>query len=605
MIGARRITTGETFMQQAQAELQASEWLARLQARLAARDAAGAAALFLPDGFWRDMLAFTWTIETLEGAPAIAAMLAARLEPTGAVAFALEPGTAREDAGVLEAWFRFETAQARGRGHLRLKDGLGWTLLTAMQELKGHEEAAGPRRPRGVEHGARRGRRSWLEEKQAHEAALGDSIQPYCLIIGGGQGGLALAARLNRLRVPALVIDKLARPGDTWRSRYRALCLHDPIWANHLPDLPFPDHFPVFLSKDQMGDWLESYASIMGINIWGSTEARSAQYDEAAGEWRVEVLREGRPVTLRPKQLVIATGMSGAPAMPRLPGAEAFQGRQMHSSAYTGGEAFAGKTCVVVGSNNSAHDICADLWEHGARVTMLQRSPTTVVRIESVMRFSSGKLFSEAALAAGITTEQADFMIASRPFRLVERIQKGIYDEIRAHDADFYARLERAGFQLDFGEDETGHSMKYFRRGSGYYIDVGASELVCQGEIALRSGVQVTRLLPEGLELNDGSTLKADLIVHATGFEPMESWIARLISPEVAARVGHVWGLGSGTRKDPGPWAGELRNMWKPTAQPGLWLQGGNLQQARFYSRILALQLKARMEGLPTPVFTG
>ena len=64
-----------------------------------------------------------------------------------------------------------------------------------------------------------------------------------------------------------------------------------------------------------------------------------------------------------------------------------------------------------------------------------------------------------------------------------------------------------------------------------------------------------------------------------------------------------VWGLGSGTAKDPGPWEGELRNMWKPTLQQGLWFHGGNLALSRYYSLYLALQLKARMAGIPTPVY--
>jgi putative flavoprotein involved in K+ transport len=276
---------------------------------------------------------------------------------------------------------------------------------------------------------------------------------------------------------------------------------------------------------------------------------------------------------------------------------------QCHSSAFRSGADFAGKRCIVVGSNNSAHDICADLWEHGAQVTMLQRSATTVVRSERLMEFSWGRLYSEAALAAGITTEQADLILASRPFALVAGIMRGVYDEIRRLDAEFYAALEGAGFLLDFGEDGTGHGLKYFRRGSGYYIDVGASRLIIEGEVALRSRVRIARIVPEGVHLDDGTFLPADLIVYATGFDPMERWIAELISPAVAEKVGHVWGLGSGTAKDPGPWEGELRNMWKPTGQDGLWLQGGNLLQARFYSRLLAMQIKARMEGIPTPVF--
>jgi putative flavoprotein involved in K+ transport len=594
--------TGKRAVLQLTVEDQAKAWLARFAGALAAGDVSGAGALFRQDCHWRDLLCFTWSIVTLNGREEIAAMLSACLAGAAPDAFAIEPGSGREADGVIEAWFRFETARLRGRGHVRLQDGACRTLFTSAVEIKGHEERIGRRRERGVEHGAHRGRPTWMEQRRHREAALGATEQPYCLIIGGGQGGLSLAARLNRLEVPTLVIDSLPRPGDAWRRRYRSLCLHDPIWANHLPYMPFPDHWPVYISKDRMGDWLEAYADLMEIPLWSSTVARGAHHDATAGRWTVHVEREGRAVTLHPAQLVIATGLSGAPAVPRFPGAESFRGEQCHSSAFDSGAAWAGRKCVVIGSNNSAHDICADLWEHGASVTMVQRSSTMVARAETLFRFITGRLFSEDALAAGIGTEQADYMAASRPYAMVAELHRGLYRDIRAHDADFYDRLAKAGFMLDFGEDDTGLSMKYLRRASGYYIDVGASELIATGEVALRSRVGVARVLPEGVELSDGSVLEADLIVYATGYEPMETWIAQLISPEIADRVGHVWGLGSGTSRDPGPWVGELRNMWKPTRQEGLWLQGGNLQQVRFYSRILALQIQARMLGLETPV---
>jgi len=530
-------------------------------------------------------------------------MLDACLTTSRPRGFALEEGSARKESNVTEAWFRFETDAAECRGHLRLKDGRCWTLMTAALGLKGHLERTGQQRERGVQHGALPGRMSWAERRRQREQALAEEEPPYCLIIGGGQGGMILAARLATLDVPTLVIDRHAHPGDAWRHRYDALCLHDTVWANHLPYMPFPPNWPVYTPKDRMGDWLDSYARAMDLDLWTSTEAHHASYDACRGEWRVQASRAGQPVTLCPKHLVIATGMSGAPATPTYPGVELFAGAQMHSSQYRNGSDFRGKRCVVIGSNNSAHDICADLWEHGADVTMVQRSSTLVIRAESSVKFLSSKLYSEEALLNGIGTEQADFIGASRPYAMLAALHREIYREIQQHDATFYEGLRKAGFLLDFGEDDTGHLLKYLRRGSGYYIDVGASQLIIDGAIQLCSGVRPRRILPDAVELDDGSILEADLIVYATGFEPMEGWIERLISPEVARKVGRVWGLGSGTHRDPGPWSGELRNMWKPTGQEGLWMQGGNLQQARFFSRLLALQIKARMEGTRMTVY--
>lgn len=585
------------------ATTQAAQWLATLDHALAQTDIPAALALFADECYWRDLLAFTWNIVTMESRDEIRDMLATTLAATQPTNWILtEPATEKD--GITEGWFSFEIAVGRGKGIFRLKDGRCWTLLTTLQELKGFEEKAGPRRVKGVEHGAVRNRQTWLDARRDEAARLGYTEQPYCVIIGGGQGGIALGARLKRLEVPTLILDQHERPGDAWRKRYKSLYLHDPVWFDHLPYLPFPDHWPVFASKDQMGDWLEMYTKVMALNYWSSTLCRHAAYDEAAKEWTVTVERAGEPVVLRPKQLVLATGGAlSTPRMPEIPGAEQFAGVQFHSSRFTSGDGWAGKQCIVLGTGTSAHDICADLWEHGADVTMIQRASTTVVRSETLMELAIGRLYSEEALAAGITTERADLIDAATPFALKHIGGQALTRTIKERDADFYARLTAAGFQLDFGPDESGQGMKAVRNGGGFYIDVGASELIIAGEIKLRSGVTIERIKERSVVLSDGSELPADLIIYATGYGAANEGIATLISQEVADKVGKVWGLGSDTHGDPGPWEGELRNMWKPLQQPGLWIHGGNLAWSRSYSLYVGLQIKARMEGLPTPVY--
>jgi putative flavoprotein involved in K+ transport len=590
-------------MSNAAACQRAAAWLRDLEAALARADIPAALALFADEEcFWRDMVAFTWNIKTMEGKDQIAAFLSATVANTMPSGFRIE-GDARELDGVTEARFTFETKVARGRGFVRLKDGRAWTFLTAAQALKGFEEKFGPARDKGVEHGVHTSRTTWLERRTQEEKALGYTQQPYCLIVGGGQGGLALGARLRRLDVPTLIVERNARAGDSWRNRYKSLCLHDPVWYDHMPYLPFPDHWPVFSPKDKIGDWLEMYAKVMELNLWTSTACKSARYDDTRKEWIVVVDREGESVTLRPKQLVLATGMSGVPDMPRFPGMDRFRGEQCHSSKFASGANYARKRCVVVGSNNSAHDICADLWEHGADVMMVQRSPTVVARSESLMELAQGPLYSEEALANGVTTDIADLIVASFPHRVAPRRAAQVYEEIFRRDRDLYERLDKVGFLYSFGEDGSGIHAKYIRRGSGYYIDVGACELVANGDIKLKSRVTVESLTETSVMLTDGTALPADLVVYATGYGSMNGWAAKLISQDVADTVGKCWGVGSDTAKDPGPWEGELRNMWKPTQQEALWFHGGNLMQARFYSLILALQIKAREAGLPTPVY--
>ncbi|MBY4574856.1 FAD-dependent oxidoreductase [Gordonia paraffinivorans] len=595
------VVTGRTPQQRIDA------WLEEFESALAALDIGRATGAFLTDSYWRDLTAFTWNIKTVEGHEQIADMLTARLADTRPAGFATtEPATDDGD-GVASAFISFETAVGRCEGHVRIRpdaDGVdrAWTLLTTMQELKGFEERRGATRPLGAVHGSDPDPRSWAEKKADEERQLGRDVQPYVLVIGGGQGGITLGARLRQLSVPSIVIDRHERPGDQWRKRYKSLCLHDPVWYDHLPYLPFPENWPVFAPKDKIADWLEFYTKVMEVPYWSKTTCLSASYDEAEGRWTVEIDRAGERMTLYPTQLVLATGMSGKPNVPTVPGQDIFAGEQHHSSQHPGPDDYVGKKVVVIGSNNSAHDICKALVENGIDTTMVQRSSTHIVKSDSLREIALGGLYSEEAVQAGMTTKKADLTFASLPYRIMHEFQIPIYDKIREKDKEFYDRLEKAGFKLDFGDDGSGLFMKYLRRGSGYYIDVGASELIANGTIKLVQG-QLDHLTENSVVLADGTELEADVVVYATGFGSMNGWAADLMGQEVADRVGKVWGLGSDTTKDPGPWEGEQRNMWKPTQQPGLWFHGGNLHQSRHYSLYLALQLKARYEGLDTPVY--
>jgi putative flavoprotein involved in K+ transport len=577
-------------------------WLADFELALATRDIDRVVGKFALGSFWRDLVAFTWNIKTVEGRDGIADMLTERLAHTDPTGFRTREPATDDGDGVVSAFIEFETAVGRGVGHVRLKNDQGWTLLTAMQELKGHEERKGASRVLGAVHGSDPDTRSWGEKRRDEDAELGYTTQPYTLIVGGGQGGIALGARLRQLGVPAIVVDRHERPGDQWRNRYKSLCLHDPVWYDHLPYLPFPQNWPVFAPKDKIGDWLESYTRVMEVPYWSKTTCLSASFDEAEQRWTVEVDRDGERVTLRPTQLVLATGMSGKPSVPTLPGQDDFRGDQHHSSAHPGPDRYVGKRAVVIGSNNSAHDICKALVENGVDTTMVQRSSTHIVRSDSLMDLGLGDLYSERAVNSGMTTEKADLTFASLPYRILHEFQIPIYDAIRERDKDFYDRLAAAGFDLDWGEDNSGLFMKYLRRGSGYYIDVGASDLIADGTIKLAHG-QVDHLTQDSVVLADGTVLPADVVVYATGYGSMNGWAADLIGQDVADKVGKVWGLGSDTLKDPGPWEGEQRNMWKPTQQDNLWFHGGNLHQSRHYSLYLALQLKARFEGILTPVY--
>ncbi len=577
----------------------AQRWIAAFSDAMARGGDEAVLRLFEPDALWRDMLAFSWNITTRQGRDAIAAMLAETRGRTGAHGWRLA-GPVGQANGCVEAWLDFETAIGRGRAHMRLRDGRAWTFLTVLTDLEGHAWAEGRHRPAGVEHGAVGGPRGWAAAREAERAALGRTVQPQVVVIGGGQAGMALGARLKSLGVPAIILEKRPRPGDSWRHRYESLTLHDPVWYDHMPYIPFPAGWPVFTPKDRMADWLEMYARVMDLDYWTGAEAVAAR--RQGDRWAVTVRRGDEELVLRPAELVFATGMSGYPRIPDFPGARDFRGTALHSSGYRTGADHAGRRAVVIGSNTSAHDICQDLVEHGVPATMVQRSSTLVARSASVVGMLLGPLYSEEALARGMTTEKADFTATTWPWALVADRVKPVAAAMEAADAPLLDRLRARGFLLDRGEDGAGIPLKSARRGGGFYIDVGASGMIADGRIGLEAGREVDHLEPDAVVLSDGTRLPCDLLVYATGYGSMSRFVADIVGPAAATKVGRVWGLGSGLDQDPGPWEGELRNMWKPTAVEGLWFHGGNLAQSRHYSRFLALQLKARMAGIPTPV---
>ncbi|MCO5635462.1 NAD(P)/FAD-dependent oxidoreductase, partial [Citrobacter freundii] len=169
---------------------------------------------------------------------------------------------------------------------------------------------------------ASRRRRSW---------AVTSSLS--CSSSAAARAALRWARGLRQLGVSHIVIDRQARPGDQWRNRYKSLCLHDPVWYDHLPYMPFPDNWPVFAPKDKIGDWLEMYTKVMEVNYWPSTDCLNARFDEDRQEWEVTVERNGETQVLRPKHVVFATGMSGKANVPKIKGQDVFKGEQQHSSS--------------------------------------------------------------------------------------------------------------------------------------------------------------------------------------------------------------------------------------------------------------------------------
>jgi len=591
-LGARMLARADTIA------TIADDWLAQFERALAKPDDVLLKTLFHPDSHWRDALALTWHLRTVNGSDAILEELKAhvgRVNPTG---FRTDPRrtapryVTRAGTNAIEAIFRFETAEGRGSGVLRLvpdaADGhmKAWTLLTALDEIKGFEEQVGTSRPKGESYSRDFRGPNWLDLRKSAAAYV--DRDPVVLVVGGGQAGVSIAARLNQLHVDALIVDRWQRIGDNWRNRYHALTLHNQVHVNHLPYMPFPPTWPTYIPKDKLAGWFEGYVESMELSYWTATEFIGGTYDESEGRWNVVLRRaDGTTREMRPRHIVMATGASGIPSLPDIPTLGNFGGKVLHSSQYGDGEAWKGKNALVIGTGNSGHDIAQDLYSSGAKVTLVQRNATMVVNIEPSAQLPY------ALYAEGPPLEDCDLITVSIPLLLARKSHRLLTEQAKKLDRELLDGLERVGFKLDFGEDGTGWQFKYLTRGGGYYFNVGCSDLIVEGKIGLAQFSDIAGFVAEGARMRNGATLAADLVVLATGYKGQEHLVRKLFGDDVAARVGPIWGFGDGQ---------ELRNMFTRTAQPGLWFIAGSFAQCRIYSKYLALQIKACEVGLlPRP----
>ncbi|MFE9606870.1 NAD(P)-binding domain-containing protein [Streptomyces hokutonensis] len=567
----------------------ASAWLERFATAIAERDTEAFRSLFATDSYWRDHLAFTWDLRTLHGTDPIVDVIGPVLPSVDATQFDLDSETVDlvdDGAGGhwLQATFRFKTRVGSCRGVLRLIDveaePVAWIVYTSLEALDSATEPVGEHRPMGVAHGDRRSLDNWAD-RRSREVEFSDS-DPVVVVLGAGQGGLSVAARLKMLGVPTLIVERSARVGDSWRNRYHSLVLHDPVHTNHLPYLPFPEHWPVFTPKDKLADWFETYVSVLELNVWTGSQLTRAEYDGESDRWSLNIRRpDGSVRAVAPRHVILATGVSGRPNVPTLPGEDVFHGEIKHSSQVTGDEDVAGQSVLIVGAGNSGLEIAHDMWERGAEVTVLQRSSTHVSNGKNLADVLFAGLYDEGAPPA----EEADFLAHSLPLEVAFAAQdRTLMPMVYALDADMHAGLEQAGFVLN----RTGVHELFFRRGGGYYIDVGASPLIIDGRIKIKNGAEIAEFDAEGVRYTDGTHQAADLVIHATGYQNMRETAREIFGDAVAEKCRPVWGLDS---------EGELSGVWRRSGFDGLWFMGGNLSLARAFSKVLALQIRAIEDG--------
>ncbi|KAI0158361.1 FAD/NAD(P)-binding domain-containing protein [Xylariaceae sp. FL1272] len=585
----------------------AQDWLSKLEAVFASDDFSRLTDLFNEDSWWRDILALQWDFRTIHGREAIQNFLVKnkksgplssfRLHETGKFQPQLEVIDEKTGFAWISSLFHFESNIGTGSGVLRLtqeRPGVwkAFAVYTALQDLKGHDEPLGAKRSYGtidsMPGGLAKG--TWAERRKRQLDFAEEG--PQVLIVGAGQAGLNVAARLQSLGLSALLVDKNDRVGDNWRNRYRTLVTHDPAEFTHMAYLPFPQNWPQFTPKDKLGDWFEAYASIMELNVWTKTTLTSSTFDETKSVWTVDLVRDGEKRTITPRHIILATGHAGEPRVPTFPGQSGFKGQVYHGSQHEDASKYdvKGKKVIIVGTGNSGHDIAENYYENGADVTMLQRSGTYVLSLDRGVFMLHEGMHADN----GPPTEECDIVGESLPFPVQFALNVEGTKRISAADKQMLEGLERAGFKLDYSIDGGGIARLYFTRGGGYYIDVGCSKLIIDGKIKVHQSPKgISGFSSDGLVLQDGNELKADVVILATGYDNMKTTAQKIMGDKVAARLKDVWDLDE---------EGELNAMWRPSGHPNFWYMGGNLAICRIYSKYVALQIKAYEEGLnPDP----
>jgi cation diffusion facilitator CzcD-associated flavoprotein CzcO len=569
----------------------ARRWLGDFEAALTSQDAAAVAALFASECFWRDILAFNWNLRTTAGADAIASRLVPAVKAFAPRKVQLAEGrtppraVTRAGTACLEVIFTFETTVGPCVGTVRLVTERGkpraWTLMTALDEIRGHEDPANGKRWQNVDWKRNFGGENWAD-RRIKARAYADR-DPAVLVVGAAQAGLSIAARLSLLGVDTLMIDRDQRVGDSWRKRYHALTLHNETRVNHLPYMPFPRSWPVFIPKDMLANWFEIYCEAMELNVWTGTELVTADYDDAKKCWTATLRqRDGSARVMHPRHIVFCNGVSTIPKTPKLPGLDTFKGTVRHSGEAGSGLDWKGKRALVLGTGTSGHDVAQDLAVSGASVAIIQNGPTLIVSLKEAQ--SPYALYDE-----DIPFEDLDHLAISSPYPIYARSHQQIVKKNAEADRALLDGLKKRGFKLTSGPDGTGWQIMYQNRGGGYYFDAGCSQMIADGKIDLLQFEDIERFCEVGVRMQDGSVHEADLIVLATGYFGQKEAVRGIVGDAIADRIGPVWGFDD---------EGELAGMWRPTGQPGLWFFGGGLAQCRIFSKVLALQIKARELGI-------
>ncbi|CAI6091934.1 unnamed protein product [Clonostachys chloroleuca] len=570
------------------AQVEAEGIVKNLSNAMGAGDAQAFTDLFLEYGVWRDKLSYTWDFRTFNFQPAILRAASDLFPQTKAWNFgflAPAPKVDRPypDYAQLQFVVSFETEIVKASAVVNAvftKEGWKiYTMHTVAEELLQFPELP-------PADGHMTGLISW-EKQRAQDV---DSANPEILIIGGGQNGLAMAARLKALGIDNLIIEK-DEIGDIWRKRYEYLSLHFPHWPDALPYFPYPKGWPTYTPAQKQGLYMQWYASALELNIWTKSTVIDAKQDEE-GNWTITINKEGKDTrVLHPKQLIVATSLCGLPSTPAVPGMKDFKGEIRHSTAHDSSRGF--KKVCVVGTSSSGFDTAFDCSRRGIEVTLLQRSPTYVMSLTHSVPRVLGAYAPDPKTGNLPVLEEQDRLFFSTPVGPGEELSRRNAKVLEGLDKPLLDALNARGLRTWRGQRSTGNATLGQTRNGGFYFDAGACEHIINGKIKVEPGY-IESFTEDKVILNGGRERDFDLVVFATGFTNTIESIRGTLGEEIASKVGPIWGIDE---------EGEARTAFRESGVKNLWITVGFLPLTRYVSKLIALRLKALKEGISPPPY--
>ncbi|KAE9598267.1 hypothetical protein Lal_00004029 [Lupinus albus] len=207
------------------------------------------------------------------------------------------------------------------------------------------------------------------------------------IVVGAGPSGISAAACFTKQSIPHIILEREDCFASLWKKySYDRVHLHLNKKFCELPYKPFPHSYPSYVPKKQFLQYLDDYVSHFRINPLYRRTVEMAEFDEGAQKWRVEARNgdNGEVEEYYGKFLVVATGETSDPFVPEIEGLSSFTGKVIHSTGFKSGKEFKDEHVLVVGSGNSGMEIALDLVNHGAKTSILVRSPVHFLSREMV-----------------------------------------------------------------------------------------------------------------------------------------------------------------------------------------------------------------------------